>query len=378
MKNLFLVYLALYSFNNVISQEILVDYNLVSNTSTQIVIEVLISDNSPAVATKLSAMTTALNKTAGISGSIMPMWVEGPTFTGLLNPSPSMTTANGTVAPNGQVRATQSPIGSEGGSILLSSTPTLYATVTITSSTPISYPVTFSPNGTSGSGAASLLATKYDSDGMGGWNNVSSISFASGAIAFPDGSLIVAAPLPIIISDLKAKEIGKRNVINWSTESEINNDYQIVESSKDVSFGWRQVGKVKSKNSATGATYEVFDNNPSLLTYYRIRSVDFDGQEQLSDVVSVQRQTVKTSRMGRISPVPAVSTLNVDFELAADTDVSYKIIDAAGKIFIANTIRVVEGSSTQTIDINDLPSGTYTFLVSGTNLSASEQIIKVN
>ncbi|MBK8349978.1 MAG: hypothetical protein IPL08_21080 [Saprospiraceae bacterium] len=113
---------------------------------------------------------------------------------------------------------------------------------------------------------------------------------------------IAAAPFPITISHISAKAKGESNLITWTTASESNNDVQIVESSADGISGWQEVDRVKGTNKRESVTYEVYDRKPLALTYYRIHSVDFDGQEQISKIVSVRRDGIKGGRINAIYP----------------------------------------------------------------------------
>jgi hypothetical protein len=221
------------------------------------------------------------------------------------------------------------------------------------------------------------ISGTYDS---GGGPVVTTFSLAAGNLLLPNSATTTpigfGAPLPIKISDISAIAKEKNNAISWSTTSEYNNDVQIVEASADGVSGWRTVAKFKSKNIATGSFYVAYDNAPKLLTYYRVRSIDFDGAEYFSDVVSVLRETVKTSRLRGISPMPTQNIANVELDLGTSGNVNYRLVDAIGKEVLNVSMIGIEGLNVIPVDLSQLPAGTYTILIQGQDLIASEQIIK--
>lgn len=78
-------------------------------------------------------------------------------------------------------------------------------------------------------------------------------------------------PLPITISKLGVENDNKSNIISWTTASELNNQWQIVEKSVDGISNWTEVDRVSGSMSSDGnRSYEVIDHKPFGLTYYRI------------------------------------------------------------------------------------------------------------
>ncbi|MBC7411452.1 MAG: T9SS type A sorting domain-containing protein, partial [Bacteroidia bacterium] len=65
-------------------------------------------------------------------------------------------------------------------------------------------------------------------------------------------------------------------------------DYYSINKSTDGEH-YEAVGTVKSNNSKTGGSYTFYDNNPTLgNSYYTLTSIDFDGSQSVSNIVSVQ------------------------------------------------------------------------------------------
>ena len=78
--------------------------------------------------------------------------------------------------------------------------------------------------------------------------------------------------------------------INWTTTSEINNDYFILEKSTNGN-AFEEINRVQGAgNSNSIQNYKCFDNDlNSEYIYYRLRQVDFDGNFILSNTINAKK-----------------------------------------------------------------------------------------
>ena len=166
--------------------------------------------------------------------------------------------------------------------------------------------------------------------------------------------------LPITISSLKAKEMGNHNFISWTTASELNNQWHIVEKSADGISNWTEVDRVSGSMSSDGnRSYEVIDHNPFGLTYYRIHSIDYDGFEEFSDIVYARSNNVATDNNIQIVPNPTSSHINVLYYSSTDTELAVTITDASGRKFYTEKNQILKGENAKGIDVSNLTSGLY-------------------
>ena len=85
--------------------------------------------------------------------------------------------------------------------------------------------------------------------------------------------------LPIELLSFTPEIKPDRVELNWTTGSEINNDYFTIERSRDL-YGWGVMGFVEGAgNSSVPLSYSFSDMRPlDGLGYYRLKQTDFDGQ----------------------------------------------------------------------------------------------------
>ena len=103
-----------------------------------------------------------------------------------------------------------------------------------------------------------------------------------------NGASLDCTPLPVSLSSFTGKADIKSNLLEWTTLTEINNDYFIIESSTDgISFN--EIGSVKGKgNSNVSVDYTFIHGNIENSTYYyRLIQVDLNGEIILSDIIKI-------------------------------------------------------------------------------------------
>ena len=85
--------------------------------------------------------------------------------------------------------------------------------------------------------------------------------------------------LPIELLSFTPQVNPDRINLNWTTGTEINNDYFTIERSRDL-YGWEVLGFVPGAgNSSVPISYSFSDMRPlDGLAYYRLKQTDFDGK----------------------------------------------------------------------------------------------------
>ncbi|MEI6021267.1 MAG: T9SS type A sorting domain-containing protein [Bacteroidota bacterium] len=182
--------------------------------------------------------------------------------------------------------------------------------------------------------------------------NRTNLSTASIANSWRIGTKnITNSPLPITLRDFNAKMEGDRVKIYWSTGSEKNNHYFVVEKSKD-GIHYTVEGIVDSKgDSEMQQDYYLYDNHSeNCSNYYRLKQVDYDGAFKLSKTVVV----CNTSDFIEVNLFPNPSQGIVNFYSNNDVAIiGLEIYNAHGvKIFTADTW-------IDSIDLSTYPVGVY-------------------
>jgi hypothetical protein len=96
-------------------------------------------------------------------------------------------------------------------------------------------------------------------------------------------------PLPVELTDFTAACKNQQVKLNWTTQSELNNDYFGVERSADGLL-FHEIGRVAGHGKSNVANhYQYFDEQALASTsYYRLNQVDFNGDSKIYPVKAVR------------------------------------------------------------------------------------------
>ncbi len=119
--------------------------------------------------------------------------------------------------------------------------------------------------------------------------------------------------LPVELIEYEVlEENGLTNII-WTTCSEINNDYFILERSEDLD-SFEEIAQIEGAgNSNSVIEYSYVDyNSVSGQSYYRLTQIDFDGTATVYDVKEIfHNSSIKSDPKVEIYPNPVVESANV-------------------------------------------------------------------
>jgi len=170
-------------------------------------------------------------------------------------------------------------------------------------------------------------------------------------------------PTPVKLLDLTATKMNKDIRLDWSTASEINNNYFSVQRSFDGS-DFTAIGNVKGAvNSNTLTNYMFPDQNAQSLNqpviFYRLKQVDMDGKFSYSNIVKVEFNS-KDERVVAAIPNPFTDKLSVSFNTAEVEPVTIKIINMNGQVVFERLINTAIGVNSISLDeAADLSEGVY-------------------
>jgi hypothetical protein len=172
-------------------------------------------------------------------------------------------------------------------------------------------------------------------------------------------------PLPVELTNFEAVCNEEYVSITWTTASEKNNDYFIVQKSENGQ-DWTNLSKIKGNGTtATENHYEFNDYTKSNdNTYYRLADVSTDNITTYSKIIS-SSCTQTNAFEAKAYPTPAQDFITIKIN-KLDVNASYSIIDRLGRIIKGGKLEQIQS----TLDIHELSSGFY-FLQINSNESNS-------
>ncbi|MDQ3190803.1 MAG: T9SS type A sorting domain-containing protein [Bacteroidota bacterium] len=177
--------------------------------------------------------------------------------------------------------------------------------------------------------------------------------------------------LPIELLSFKGKKVGKENLLDWTTQTEINNDYFTLERSSD-GREFISLGKIKGAgNSQTPKDYNFMDKKPQEgINYYRLKQTDFDGTVSYSELIPLEN--VSERIVQAIYPNPSAGNYNIEISSPIYGNVRLEIIDTYGRTVLVKNSILEKGLSTLQIEARNLAQGIYMLKISMDNTEYSE------
>ena len=188
---------------------------------------------------------------------------------------------------------------------------------------------------------------------------------------FALGSTSLSSPLPVRLLSFTAAENGAANTINWKTATEINVRNFVVEKSIDGK-NWTIVGEIVPN---TSKNYRLDDNTPFSTTYYRLKNVDNDGREDVSNTVVVNRKTGKFA-ITSVFPNPTTSDVNLKFETTENANVTINVQDIFGRVILTQKVEANQGFNLVIVNTAEIPAGAYFLTVNDGSSILTKKIIK--
>ncbi len=176
---------------------------------------------------------------------------------------------------------------------------------------------------------------------------------------------VMGAPLPIELANFEAKYQQNKVTLDWTTSSEINNEYFTIERSTDA-VNFTELERVPGAgNSNTLLDYTSVDPDPYIGTnYYRLRQTDYDGEFKFSEVISVDVEHIDVEVFP--NPTPGDIQIRISTKEKADIRITNSLGMVVKEIQLAN----------EYINISELPNGIYFISISTSGETIVKRIIK--
>jgi hypothetical protein len=169
------------------------------------------------------------------------------------------------------------------------------------------------------------------------------------------------SPLPIVLAEFTAVCEDEGVMLNWITESEINNERFFIHRSADL-IQWEEVLTLPGAgNSNAPLSYNARDERPLRgISYYRLTQQDYDGAAESFDPVSVYCRLEDAGNALHVYPNPAEDVFSVSLYASQTIPESIlELSDLNGRVVVLHTIFPVKGNNSFLFYREGLVSGTY-------------------
>jgi hypothetical protein len=164
--------------------------------------------------------------------------------------------------------------------------------------------------------------------------------------------------LPVEINNFNAENIKNYVKLDWSTETETDNESFIIERSKDGVNFETIASKPGAGNSSNISSYDYNDYKPHQgVSYYRLKQLDYSGYYKYSKIVAVNVKPVYDNVV--IYPNPVSENGIIEFVSDSDVEQIISIFNAAGILITETKYQLSEGLNQLNLESANLSTGMY-------------------
>jgi hypothetical protein len=164
--------------------------------------------------------------------------------------------------------------------------------------------------------------------------------------------------------------------LNWTTATEINNDFFTVERSKDGVVFEPIATQKGAGNSTIKINYATIDNAPyNGVSYYRLKQTDLDGKESYSMIRSVNIENGNQVIITHY-PNPVNESVKFVFSSTESAIAKYTIYDAIGNIAYEGSIKTIAGSNEFNLAVPALSQGIYILKMNINGMILTDKFMK--
>jgi len=168
--------------------------------------------------------------------------------------------------------------------------------------------------------------------------------------------------------------------LTWTTSSETNNDYFLVERSiNGIDFETAQ--KVKGKGTSSDENkYSFLDlNKKGGRAFYRLAQIDYDGSAFFTHTIVLTRNKNSLFNLTSLNSSVSDRYINLNFDSEVEDDkMSYRIMTQLGNVLQKGVSKVSKGTNSLAVDMTGLDVGRYQFALKVKNEITIIQLKKVD
>jgi hypothetical protein len=196
---------------------------------------------------------------------------------------------------------------------------------------------------------------------------------------YPNADMLIVFPvLSVEWGDVEARQSAAGVEVKWTTLTETNADYFIVE--RAVGDGdFESIGEVTALgNSSAASQYTYMDTSPQNgRNRYRIVEVDIAGSSSDSRIIELNFFVPDGMAWGQVGPNPASEGLDVSFYSPTAEVMTMSLMDISGKIVFSQQLSAISGGNALHMDLTTVRPGNYFLSIRGSDAGLVRKVMKL-
>lgn len=165
--------------------------------------------------------------------------------------------------------------------------------------------------------------------------------------------------LPVTFKDFWSECQNEDLLLYWTTLSEINNDYFLLERA-DEDLIFEEIAQIDGSGTTTATqNYAYTDRHSAASAYYRLSQVDIDGSRTYLKTIFTTNCNESGSIVSHFFN-PSDASIDIFYKVDQILDIELTIISAAGSVLLRDDIRLSPDHYVETVPLTaQLNSGIY-------------------
>ncbi len=185
--------------------------------------------------------------------------------------------------------------------------------------------------------------------------------------------------LPIELAEFNVNEVECKNILEWTTLTEINTSHFEIQFSNEGD-DFFTVGTVKASGNTAELRYYSFTHDARYnSSYYRLKSVDVDGSSDFSKILSITSNCKNSDYEFSVYPSPVQDELTLSFGIYLGKQMKIQLTDIIGRVVYEKNIQLNDDEIMEhIIDTAQLAAGTYIVNIEiDKQINATKRFIKL-
>jgi large repetitive protein len=191
------------------------------------------------------------------------------------------------------------------------------------------------------------------------YKNLTGFSGGTGAT----GAGIGGSPLPVEFLYFRGRHQVDKNVLEWATATEIDNDYfELQHSTNGIDFSSIAIISGNGNSSVINSYEYMHYEFPYVYNYYRLKQVDYDGQFEYSNIIVIDnnRNEITENQLLLLYPNPTSQNhINLDVIISNPGVQRIEVYDMLGKLVYFQLEKLPAGKHTINLNFRHISAGAY-------------------
>lgn len=197
-------------------------------------------------------------------------------------------------------------------------------------------------------------------------------------IAGQNLAAVTCANLPVEMIRFDGLAVEGSMRLSWITATENNNvGFEVQRSTNGKDY--EKVGWVDGQGNSYEEieySFEDIDIDPNVQYYYRLKQIDYDGSEDITDAIVLVWEDAHIMTVDDISPNPVRdSYVHLGIHAKSERDISIQLYNSVGQLISRQDRMILDGYNKVMIELSNVPNDMYYIKVEGERFSTYKKLV---